>query len=143
MADPGKKHVVAADDSALDRELLVIASRDSGMQFHQVSHRDQVIPVIAKLARQGITVEALIIDLHMPGIPLPELIAQLRSHESWAQIGVVVMTDSDDESTRDQCLKAGADLFVRKPSNLNALEELLNQMGASLHDDARSLAELS
>lgn len=55
----------------------------------------------------------LLLDLHLPGVRGPDLIAQLRARGFTPRI--VVMTGRDSEGAKGSCLAAGADAYIRKP----------------------------
>ena len=65
----------------------------------------------------------ILLDLHMPGLQGPALLEQIRARTAAARI--VVMTGLDVPGSREACLAAGADVFVRKPLKPADLQRLL------------------
>lgn len=65
----------------------------------------------------------MLLDLHLPGLHGPEVIAALRSRGIDAR--VVVMTGLDQPGAREACLAAGAATYVTKPICRDDLAKIL------------------
>ncbi|APR77911.1 Two-component response regulator [Minicystis rosea] len=59
------------------------------------------------------TMDALVLDVRMPGMSGVDLLVDLARRE--VQLPVVVLTAHGDEDVRKQCLRAGALAFLTKP----------------------------
>lgn len=57
----------------------------------------------------------ILLDLNMPGTDGREVLRQIKADEELAQIPVVIMTHSEDESDIKACYAAGANSFIPKP----------------------------
>lgn len=64
----------------------------------------------------------VLLDLHLPGLRAPALLAALRDRGITAP--VVVMTGLDRPGARQACLDAGAVAYITKPVRREALEGL-------------------
>jgi two-component system chemotaxis response regulator CheY len=60
-------------------------------------------------------VSLVILDLNMPDMHGLELLQFLRSHSSFKDIPVIILTTKDDAVTRGTAMKAGASLYLTKP----------------------------
>jgi CheY-like chemotaxis protein len=69
-----------------------------------------------------------ILDLRMPRLSGPEVLAALRADPDTAGLPVLVMTSDDNHDGAD-LLAAGAVAFLRKPLTRDALAALLEQLG--------------
>jgi two-component system KDP operon response regulator KdpE len=69
-------------------------------------------------------IDAMVLDLGLPGIGGQEVIERLRS---WSDLSVIVLSVRDDQPAKLRALDAGADDFVTKPF---AMEELLARIRA-------------
>lgn len=65
----------------------------------------------------------VLLDLHLPGLNGPALIAALRA--SAAPPRVIVMTGYDRAGAREACLAAGVDAYLLKPVSRADLERLV------------------
>jgi DNA-binding response OmpR family regulator len=75
--------------------------------------------VLASLTRP----DAVLLDIRMPGMPGPDVLAALRELDP--TIAVVMVSGTDDESLARDLLKAGAFDYVRKPFVLDTLGEIV------------------
>ena len=71
--------------------------------------------------------DCLVLDLEMPN--LPGAAVQRELNRAGADFPVVIMTAHDSSSAREECLREGADAYLRKPLDesmlLNALTRAL------------------
>ena len=68
-------------------------------------------------ALESTTPDVVITDLNMPGVSGEELVLYMKSNNRFDQIPVVVLSSSENASTRIKLLKMGVDDFVQKPFN--------------------------
>jgi DNA-binding NarL/FixJ family response regulator len=80
-----------------------------------------------------IAVDLVLVDRHLPGVPIQTLIASL--HELNPRLIVVAMS-SDQEDGR-MLLKAGADAFISKGDQPDWLLETLRQYASRIHESGR------
>lgn len=67
--------------------------------------------------------DEVLLDLHLPGLRGPEVIAALRSRGIEAR--VAVMTGLDRPGSREACLAAGAATYLTKPIRRDDLAMIL------------------
>lgn len=65
--------------------------------------------------------DLVVLDLNMPDVHGIEVLRFIRSHESFRNIPVVVLTTRGDESSRAAALAAGATRYVTKPFTPDSL----------------------
>jgi DNA-binding response OmpR family regulator len=82
---------------------------------YEVSKCKSVTEAIAYL--QHNTPDMIITDLNMPGGGGEELVSHIKSSSELEYIPVVVLSSSENASTRIKLLKMGVDDFVQKPFN--------------------------
>jgi two-component system, response regulator len=71
---------------------------------------------------------AILLDLKMPKIGGLEVLRRVRAEERLKHIRVIVLTSSDEERDRTEAQKLGADLYIRKPENLEQFGEVAHQV---------------
>ncbi|MFO1144973.1 MAG: response regulator [Amaricoccus sp.] len=69
--------------------------------------------------------DEVLLDLHLPGLRGPALLAALRDRRIAAR--VVVMTGLDRPGSREACLDAGAAAYITKPIRREELAGLLGR----------------
>jgi DNA-binding NarL/FixJ family response regulator len=70
--------------------------------------------------------DLVLMDLRMPGVIGPELIACIN--ERWPEIKVVVLSASDDRASVDSALGAGANAFIVKTVDLTEVVHVLREV---------------
>ncbi len=123
--------VLHVDDSREQRELVRRAfARSAG----DVAYRGTASGLEALELLRGELAGArllLLLDLHMPGMSGTELLAAIGQQGLRGRWPVVMLTSSEADEDRQQCLDLGAMRYCLKPRDLNGLIQL-----------ARELAEL-
>ncbi|RYY39872.1 MAG: response regulator [Chitinophagaceae bacterium] len=113
------------DDDADDREILrdaFTASRE-GDEFDFQENGDALLEALA--ARKPDTLPSLImLDLNMPGKDGREALREIKQHEEFHRIPIVVFTTSSSDRDKSNCYNLGANCFVTKPDTFKKLVEL-------------------
>lgn len=68
----------------------------------------------ARLLRNGMSPDVLILDLNLPDIPGTELLKQMRNRPQFNRIPVIVLADATRPMEIRTALVAGADRYVTK-----------------------------
>lgn len=102
--------VIVADDHPLFREgmLRTIERLIPTASIEQAGNLDEVLA----LARSGMEVDSLILDLRFPGIKSLQVIGQLRSE--FKRTSIIVVSMVDDIDVISQVMAQGADGFIGK-----------------------------
>jgi DNA-binding response OmpR family regulator len=99
--------VLICDDEPSLRELIRV-SLDGGYEFAEAYDGEESL----ELAR-SIRPDVVILDMMMPRRSGLEVLGELRSDDQLAETPVIVLTAQP--ATRDEALRAGADLVMVKP----------------------------
>jgi CheY-like chemotaxis protein len=70
----------------------------------------------------------ILLDLKMPRMDGIEVLRKIREDKSLSRIPVVIVTHSDMESDQQASIKAGADSFLRKASDLDQFKKDIEHM---------------
>lgn len=101
---PVVQHVLRATLAPLGGEMFMAEDGESGLHLARI-HRPDVITL----------------DIGLPGMNGWEVLTELRSDADTAGIGVVVLTAHIQESMKQIALERGADGFLGKPFQPEAL----------------------
>lgn len=74
--------------------------------------------------------DTIVLDLTMPGIDGLEALRQLRRHSVTSHALLIVVTGHALKGTREQAMKAGADVFLTKPCLPDELEAAITAQHA-------------
>ena len=75
--------------------------------------------------------DAILLDLLMPGIGGFEVLREIRRASPNIATPVVIVSVLSDQATKDRCLRAGANAFLVKPVERNALVATVRAQMAS------------
>ncbi len=88
---------------------------DNGTSALEYLHRNGQYSDATLSPRPGI----ILLDLNMPGISGHDVLMDIKSNELLRDIPVVILTTSDNEKDVDECYKAGANTYIKKPVNID------------------------
>ncbi|XP_022990752.1 two-component response regulator ARR17-like isoform X2 [Cucurbita maxima] len=150
-------HVLAVDDSLIDRKLLEKLLRISSCEVTCVESGDKALRYLGLLDdldkfsssaasfsspklshQQEVKVNLIMTDYCMPGMTGYDLLKRLKG-SSWKDIPVVVMSSENEPSRIHMCLEEGAEEFLLKPLQLSDVKKLEPHLQRSL---SRSSAEV-
>ncbi|KAM0948793.1 putative response regulator and transcription factor RR-A-type family [Dioscorea sansibarensis] len=122
VADP-QFHVLAVDDSLMDRKLIERLLKTSS---YQVTTVDSVSKALEFLDGQQheIEVNLIITDYCMPEMTGYDLLKKIKESSSLKDIPVVIMSSENVPSRINRCLEEGADEFFLKPVQLSDMKRL-------------------
>jgi CheY-like chemotaxis protein len=111
------------DDDAVCFVLQDVLTR-AGWRVIQIQDGGEIWPIL-----EHEPVRAILLDLNMPGVNGWEVLRRLRSEPELvrrrSEFRVVIVSGQSDRSSRDFALSVGADEFLAKPIDLNALHAAL------------------
>ncbi|XVE95499.1 hypothetical protein REPUB_Repub02eG0102900 [Reevesia pubescens] len=146
-------HVLAVDDSVIDRKLLEKLLKVSSYQVTCVDSGDKALEYLGLLnhstasssfssstssscsqssQQEGLKVNLIMTDFCMPGISGYDLLKRVKG-SSWKDVPVVVMSSENVPSRISMCLEGGAEEFLLKPLQLSDLDKIQAYLLKSLH----------
>ncbi|CAI9787505.1 unnamed protein product [Fraxinus pennsylvanica] len=132
-------HVLAVDDSIIDRKLIErllktssyqVTTVDSGskaLEFLGLHENDRITPnetSVSPKLHQEVEVNLVITDYCMPGMSGYDLLKKIKESSSLKNIPVVIMSSEDVPSRISRCLEEGAEEFFLKPVRLSDVNKL-------------------
>jgi len=121
--------VLLVEDNRADRHIIrqLLSEYDSNHHLNEVEDGEEALDF---LNRRGKFLEAppadlIFLDLNLPRMGGLEVLRQLKAHPGFQMIPVVVLTSSRSPSDVKAAYQAGANLYLRKPIDLEHLQELL------------------
>ncbi|KAJ8570423.1 hypothetical protein K7X08_037395 [Anisodus acutangulus] len=138
-------HVLAVDDSLIDRKLIerlfkisscqvtTVESGSKALEFLglQQEHDEQNNPnqpCVSPSNQQEVEVNLIITDYCMPGMTGYDLLKKIKESSSLRNIPVVIMSSENVPSRISRCLEEGAEEFFLKPVRLSDVNKLRPHM---------------
>ncbi|KAM0051550.1 putative response regulator and transcription factor RR-A-type family [Helianthus debilis subsp. tardiflorus] len=143
VAADSQFHVLAVDDSIIDRKLIERLLKNSSYQVTTVDsgskaleflglHEDNEInsnqPSVSPNINQEVEVNLIITDYCMPGMTGYDLLKKVKKSSSLKDIPVVIMSSENVPSRISRCLEEGAEEFFLKPVRLSDVSKLKPHM---------------
>ncbi|KAK7244451.1 hypothetical protein RIF29_39273 [Crotalaria pallida] len=138
-AESQQYHVLAVDDSIIDRKLIErllktssyqVTTVDSGSKaleflgLHENDESKPNTPCVSPKNHQEVEVNLVITDYCMPGMTGYDLLKKIKESSSLRNIPVVIMSSENVPSRITRCLEEGAEEFFLKPVRLADLNRL-------------------
>lgn len=122
------RSVLLIEDSPEDRMATIRAFQRSGFK-NVIANCDGGDEALDYLYRRGIYADPdrsprpdlILLDLNLPGTDGREVLEQVKRDENLADIPVIVLTTSTDPGDIQSSYKAGANSYVQKPLDKDAL----------------------
>ncbi|KAF7819105.1 two-component response regulator ARR9 [Senna tora] len=144
MAAESQFHVLAVDDSLIDRKLIERLLKTSSYQVTTVDSGSKALeflglrenndqsnpntPSVSPNSNQEVDVNLVITDYCMPGMTGYDLLKKIKESSSLRNIPVVIMSSENVPSRISRCLEEGAEEFFLKPVRLSDLNRLRPHM---------------
>lgn len=128
MSDAAGGRLLIVDDDNVVRAMLVQALTIAGFEVLEASDGPQALSLLASES-----VDAVLLDNHMPGMSGLEVVASLRSRAQTRTLPIILVTGASDVADRVRGLEAGANDYLVKPVEL---PELVARVKAQLRGQA-------
>ncbi|XP_018848410.1 two-component response regulator ARR9 [Juglans regia] len=143
MSTESQFHVLAVDDSIIDRKLIErllktssyqVTTVDSGTKaleflgLHEDDQSNPETPSVSPNNHQEVEVNLIITDYCMPGMTGYDLLRKIKESSSLRDIPVVIMSSENVPSRISRCLEEGAEEFFLKPVRLSDVNRLRPHM---------------
>jgi CheY-like chemotaxis protein len=135
MPSEAKDLILLVEDSPEDYEATARVLRQSGVTgtMLRCADGDEALdylhlrgPQVAATGGQRPCI--ILLDLNLPGTDGREVLRDIKTDDSLRQIPVIVLTTSTDERDIANCYRIGANSYIKKPVNLEALADALQAL---------------
>ncbi|KAK6127255.1 hypothetical protein DH2020_038981 [Rehmannia glutinosa] len=149
-------HVLAVDDSLIDRKLVErllktssfqVTTVDSGSKaleflgWHEDDRSNSNETSVSPKNHQEVEVNLVITDYCMPGMTGYDLLKKMKESSSLRNIPVVIMSSENVPSRITRCLEEGAEEFFLKPMKLSDVNKLRPHMMKTKCKDDNNIIE--
>ncbi|PKU77182.1 two-component response regulator ORR9 [Dendrobium catenatum] len=123
VASESQFHVLAVDDSLIDRKLIERLLKASSFLVTTVDSGSKALEFLG-LQRNEVEVNMVITDYCMPGMSGYDLLKRIKDSSALKDIPVVIMSSENVPSRINRCLEEGAEEFLLKPVKLSDMNRL-------------------
>jgi CheY-like chemotaxis protein/HPt (histidine-containing phosphotransfer) domain-containing protein len=109
------RRVMVADDNATNRRLLEILLLDWGCQVISAENGEECLAALQEMQRKGRSVDAVILDMQMPGLSGEETGASLKGDPALAALPLILLTSSAMRGDAERLSAAGFAGYLTKP----------------------------
>lgn len=122
-------HILLVEDNPGDVRLVREALRDSDtpLELNVVNDGEQAIQFLSRGGsfRSAPRPDLVLLDLNLPKKSGHEVLAEIKTSDEWRSIPVLVYTSSDADADVNGAYDLHANCYVRKPSNLDEVVQVL------------------
>ncbi|XP_057810922.1 two-component response regulator ARR3-like [Salvia miltiorrhiza] len=132
--DSNEVHVLAVDDSLVDRKFIEKLLRLTSCKVTAVDSGRRALQYLGLHEEEGSTnyneikVDLIITDYCMPGMTGFELLKKIKGSSTFKETPVVIMSSENILARIDRCFEEGAEDFIVKPVKLSDVERLKRSM---------------
>jgi CheY-like chemotaxis protein len=128
-----KNVILLADDDADDKELFYYAlgAIDPSIVCYYAANGTQVFKVLENEELQK--PQLIFLDINMPAMNGWECLTQLKNHEAYKDIPVLIYSTSSHQREANIAMDLGALCFFTKPNNFFELKSILETITTNLH----------
>ncbi|OMO54983.1 hypothetical protein COLO4_36281 [Corchorus olitorius] len=137
-SDSEEVHVLAVDDSLVDRKVIERLLRISSCKVTAVDSGIRALQFLGLDEEKnnngfdGLKVDLIITDYCMPGMTGYELLKKIKESSAFREIPVVIMSSENILTRIDRCLEEGAEDFIVKPVKLSDVKRIKDYMSKDM-----------
>ncbi|KAI4336080.1 hypothetical protein L6164_014654 [Bauhinia variegata] len=126
----GELHVLAVDDSHVDRKVIERLLKISSCKVTVVDSGTRALQYLgldgekSSIGFDSVKVNLIMTDYSMPGMTGYELLKRIKESSIFREIPVVIMSSENILTRIDSCLEEGAEDFLLKPVKLSDVKRL-------------------
>lgn len=124
--------ILLAEDEPGDRELLQIALTRNGSNCTLDTVEDGFAAMKYLLREEpyeaASTPDLVILDLNLPGKDGREVLQQMRAHDSFKGIPVIILSTSQDDGDVASAYRLGASSYIVKPGNFRDFNAIVRRL---------------
>ncbi|MCC5923959.1 MAG: response regulator [Crocinitomicaceae bacterium] len=115
-----KKNILLLDDDE-DDQLIFASTIESNFNAYEFVGFSQYTDALAFLEKYIEETPVLFLDLNMPKTNGLEILKELRKNDKFEHLKILIYSTSNNPKDINDCLIAGANAFITKPSRINDL----------------------
>ncbi|XP_071702285.1 two-component response regulator ARR5-like [Rutidosis leptorrhynchoides] len=146
ISDRKELHVLAVDDSNIDRKVIEKLLKISSFKVTVVESGIRALQYLGLLDEANdssrfddLKVNLIMTDYSMPGMTGFELLKKIKNSSALREIPVVIMSSENSVTRIDRCLEEGAEEYILKPVKLSDVKRLKDSILKSGAEEIQQL----
>ncbi|KAL9421844.1 hypothetical protein AB3S75_034171 [Citrus x aurantiifolia] len=136
-SNPKPPHVLAVDDSIVDRKIVENLLKNSACKVTTAENGMRALEFLGLVDEQeqqnnlnsnGTEVNLVITDYCMPGMTGYELLKKIKESSVMKEVPVVVVSSENIPTRINECLEEGAQMFMLKPLKPSDVKKLTGHL---------------
>lgn len=132
--------VLVVDDNAVNRRILTEQLTMWGFDTVAADGGAEGFAVLGEAARLGISIDAIVLDYHMPEMNGLDVASHLRADHRFADVGIVFLTSMDMAGDESVFSELNIQAHLMKPARANLLRTTIIDVVRSVRTRRRSEA---
>ena len=130
------KHILIVDDSKTN---LIMARQELKEDYEvtPVISGEQAIHFLEKRIP-----DLILLDIAMPVMDGKETLKKIKSNPEWSSIPVIFLTSDESPETEAECLRLGAEDYIRKPFVSKVMKTRIERV-ISVHSTAKNMIDMA
>jgi two-component system chemotaxis response regulator CheY len=116
--------VLIVDDSAAIRKILQRVLRQADVPIGEVYEAGDGLQAIELMKTQKVGL--ILSDINMPNMDGLQLLGELKSHDAWKAVPIVMITTEGSQNKVVEAVNLGAAGYVRKPFTAEQIKDKLS-----------------
>ena len=121
-------HIILADDDEDDRDFFSDAFEDLKIKTKINLYNDGLELMNYLTLPNSILPDILFLDLNMPFKSGLECLYEIKANEKLKNIAIAIYSTSASDEDVEATFVSGANIYIKKPSNFDALKKILNEV---------------
>ncbi|WP_200280941.1 ATP-binding protein [Rhabdochromatium marinum] len=127
QVDISQARVLLVDDNVVNRQIAVGMLATLGVVPEEAGDGAEALRQAEVMQAEPGGLDAILMDVQMPGMSGHEATRQLRAREGCADLPIIAMTAYAMREERERCLRAGMNDHLAKPINIEALQRVVTR----------------
>ena len=130
------KHILIVDDSKTN---LIMARQELKEEYEvtPVLSGEQALQFLEKRIP-----DLILLDINMPAMDGKETLNRIKDNPSWCNIPVIFLTSDESAETEAECLRLGAENYIRKPFVAKVMKSRIERV-ISTHSAVKDTMDLA
>ncbi len=121
-------HIILADDDQDDRDFFSDAFKDLKMQTKVSLFSDGLQLMDYLINPDSVLPDILFLDLNMPFKSGLQCLHEIKANERLKNIAIAIYSTSASDEDVEATFIKGANIYIKKPSNFEALKKILKEV---------------
>jgi len=128
LSNKSLSDILVIEDNPDDVFLIELAIKKANIKscISVFNNGEEAISYLTKLIDEKVKLpDVILLDINLPKITGLEVLKKIKSNKSLKSIFTVIFTSSDSVLDMNFCYSNGANLYIKKPNDINSFKEVM------------------